>query len=49
MYVFFCDSPVLGAALHLVTCNLRDRGWAASGLDVHFDEAPMTNLMEGSG
>lgn len=38
-----------GAALHLVTCNLRACGRAAPGLDVHFDEAPVTNRMEGSG
>ena len=41
--------PSAGAALLLVTCHHRARGWAASGSDVRFDEAPMTNLMEGSG
>lgn len=38
-----------GAALQLVTCNHRARGRAAPGLDVHFDEAPVTTVMESSG
>lgn len=48
MHIILCD-PSTGAALRQVTCSHRACGWAAPGLDVHFDEAPMTNLMEGSG
>lgn len=40
--------PSAGAALQLVTCNHTARGRAAPSLDVHFDEAPVTNVMEGS-